>query len=46
MRSFLHALDYPEKDNEVVGTPDARIVGLPTVVYRAGHDPAIDGDDT
>jgi len=34
MQHFLDALDYPEKDHEVVGPPDPLIVGAPSQVIR------------
>jgi hypothetical protein len=38
MRHFLSTVDYPDKDHEVVGTPDPLIVGRAAQVLRAnGH---------
>ena len=34
MRWVLSNLDYPDKDHEIVGTPDPSIVGPPEVVYE------------
>jgi hypothetical protein len=33
MRYVLDRLDYDDKDQDVVGTPDPRIVGSPEEVY-------------
>ena len=33
MRHVLDYLDYDDKDQDVVGTPDPRIVGSPDEVY-------------
>jgi polyphosphate kinase 2 len=38
MRYLLSRLDYPEKDHEIVGTPDPLIVGPPTEIYETGED--------
>ncbi|MDP4014235.1 MAG: polyphosphate kinase 2 [Candidatus Nanopelagicales bacterium] len=38
MRWVLSQIDYPEKDNSVVGAPDSQIVGSPSVVYETGED--------
>jgi polyphosphate kinase 2 len=38
MRWVLSQLDYPEKDESVVGNPDPAIVGPPAVVYETGED--------
>ena len=32
IRFVLDRLDYPDKDDEVVGTPDPLVVGPPSVV--------------
>jgi polyphosphate kinase len=32
LRFVLNALDYPDRDNEVVGAPDPLIVGPPEIV--------------
>ncbi|MDD9877499.1 MAG: polyphosphate kinase 2, partial [Magnetovibrio sp.] len=38
MQHFLHSLDYPNKDERVVGTPDPLIVGAAdTVIHRDRH---------
>ncbi len=38
MRHFLSSLDYPDKDHEVVGTPDPLIVGQAHhVIHRSDH---------
>lgn len=34
MRHFLHHLDYPDKDHEVVFDPDPLIVGSSTDLYE------------
>jgi polyphosphate kinase 2 len=34
MRWVLSLIDYPEKDQEVVGTPDPTIVGAPELIYE------------
>lgn len=34
IRHFLHKLDYPEKDNEVVGNPDPLIAGSSKDIYE------------
>ncbi len=34
MQHFLHSLDYPDKDHDVVGPPDPLIVGSPSQVIR------------
>ena len=41
MRWFLSNLDYPGKDEDVVGTPDPNIVGPPSVVYEADEWPLL-----
>jgi hypothetical protein len=33
MRYLLHRFDYDDKDRDVVGEPDPRIVGSPDDVY-------------
>ena len=38
MRWVLAHLDYPEKDESVVGTPDPNIVGPPSVIYESGEN--------
>lgn len=40
MRWVLAAFDYDDKDAEVVGTPDSRIIGSPSSVYDEGESPA------
>jgi hypothetical protein len=35
MRWVLDLIDYPEKDHDVVGTPDRLIVGPPGDIYEA-----------
>ncbi len=41
IRFVLNRLDYPGKDDRVVGTPDPLIVGPPSVVAAdAGEQPA------
>ena len=44
MRHVLDRLDYDDKDQDVVGTPDSRIVGSPDEVYDedrlTDHPPA------
>ena len=47
MRWVLSQLDYPEKDESVVGTPDPNIVGPPSVIYETDENtgtvyPALD----
>jgi len=37
LRWVLHHIDYPEKDHEVVGTPDPLIVGPPQDIYETGE---------
>jgi polyphosphate kinase 2 len=37
MRHVLHQLDYPDKDKQVVGTPDPLIVGPPSDIYETGE---------
>lgn len=39
MRWVLAQFDYPSKDFEVVGTPDANIIGSPADVYDDGETP-------
>ncbi len=39
MRIVLSRIDYPDKDVEVVGTPDPLIVGRPELVYDEGERP-------
>ena len=39
LRHVLSCLDYPEKDREVVGTPDNRIVGPASELYEHGEHP-------
>ena len=34
MRWVLDAIDYPDKDLDIIGTPDPLIVGPPSVVYE------------
>ncbi|MEI2716605.1 MAG: polyphosphate kinase 2 [Candidatus Nanopelagicales bacterium] len=38
MRWVLAQMDYPEKDESVVGTPDPNIVGPPSVIYETGEN--------
>ena len=38
MRWVLAQLDYPEKDETVVGTPDPNIVGPPAVIYETDEN--------
>ena len=40
MRVVLSQLDYPQKDHEVVGTPDPLIVGPAARVHEDDEDPA------
>ncbi|MHA6761290.1 polyphosphate kinase 2 [Streptacidiphilus sp. PAMC 29251] len=40
MRSVLARFDYTDKDPEVVGTPDAKIVGRAATLLEAGEDAA------
>lgn len=39
MRWVLARFDYPDKDYEVVGTPDPKIIGAPNDVYDEGETP-------
>jgi polyphosphate kinase 2 len=39
MRWVLHHFEYTGKDHDVVGTPDARIIGSPSTVYDEGETP-------
>jgi hypothetical protein len=53
MRSLLVRFDYPDRDDEVVGKPDPRIVGAAATLLESGEDdtdltptplhPAVDG---
>jgi polyphosphate kinase len=53
MRSLLVRFDYPDRDDEVVGEPDPRIVGAAATLLESGEDdtdltptplhPAVDG---
>jgi polyphosphate kinase 2 (PPK2 family) len=38
MRWVLSQLDYPDKDAEIVGEPDNRIVGPAEVIYETGEN--------
>ena len=38
MRHVLHRLDYEDKDPDVVGVPDPRIVGAAATLLEAGED--------
>lgn len=40
MRWVLSRFDYPDKDEQVVGTPDSRLIGSPATVYDEGEAPA------
>jgi len=40
MRMFLSSLDYPDKDSDIVGAPDPKIVGTPPLVAAAEADGA------
>ncbi len=37
MRFLLDKLDYPDKDDDIVGVPDPNIVGPPTQIYESGE---------
>jgi polyphosphate kinase 2 len=39
MRHVLSQFDYPEKDHEVVGKPDKKIVGKASKIFEVGEDP-------
>jgi len=39
MKWFLSHLDYPGRDDSVIGTPDPLIVGPPSQVYQSDEDP-------
>ncbi|WP_125098528.1 polyphosphate kinase 2 [Leucobacter chromiireducens] len=39
MRWVLARFDYPDKNHEVVGTPDANLIGSPATVYDDGETP-------
>ncbi|WP_427870487.1 polyphosphate kinase 2 [Leucobacter luti] len=39
MRWVLSRFDYPNKDHEVVGTPDPKLIGAPDSVYDDGETP-------
>lgn len=39
MRWVLSQFDYPDKNIDVVGTPDSKIVGSPATVYDEGETP-------
>ena len=41
MRFVLSIFDYPDKDDELVGTPDSNIVGPPATMYDEGEGPAM-----
>ena len=38
MRWVLSRLDYPDKDEDIVGTPDSNIVGPPHKIYETGEN--------
>jgi polyphosphate kinase 2 len=38
MRWVLSQLDYPERDERIVGVPDSRIVGPPATIYETGEN--------
>jgi polyphosphate kinase 2 len=38
MRSLLVRFDYPDRDDDIVGTPDSRIVGPAATLLEAGED--------
>jgi hypothetical protein len=44
MRSVLARFDYDDKDEEVVGRPDPRIVGAAAGLLEAGEDDRDGGD--
>ena len=37
MRWVLRNVDYPDKDNDLVGSPDPVIVGPPSGIYETGE---------
>lgn len=39
MRWVLSRFDYPNKDHDVVGTPDSKIIGAPADMYDEGENP-------
>ncbi|HUH53078.1 MAG TPA: polyphosphate kinase 2, partial [Microbacteriaceae bacterium] len=39
MRFVLSKFDYPDKNHEVVGTPDPLIIGSPNDIYDEGETP-------
>jgi polyphosphate kinase 2 len=39
MRVLLSSMDYPDKDERTVGTPDPLLVGRPELVYDEGERP-------
>lgn len=39
MRWVLSRFDYPDKDSDVVGVPDPKIIGSPASVYDEGETP-------
>jgi hypothetical protein len=39
MRDFLSRLDYPDKDESVVQTPDTLIVGSASDIYERDEHP-------
>lgn len=43
MRSVLARFDYDDKDQEVVGAPDPRIIGAAAGLLEAGEDDTADG---
>jgi polyphosphate kinase 2 len=40
MRWVLNAFDYPGKDRELVGVPDALVIGSPSQIYDQGESPS------
>jgi hypothetical protein len=38
MRWVLSRLEYPERDERIVGNPDPRIVGAPATIYETGEN--------
>ncbi len=39
MRYVLHQLPYPNKNHDVVQTPDPKLVGRPQDIYEKGERP-------
>ena len=37
MRHFLDSIDYPDKNEEVVVTPDSQVVGLARNIFQTQH---------